>query len=71
MIRSPPGNPEILINSNFANPPDSKFISSPKIKNPGTKPYQKRFSLVASKMPLPAKTNPSSHFLQFIIIIIT
>lgn len=60
------GNPRADMSSNLANPPESKFIKNPKNKNDGTKPYQKRFSLVVSKIPLPAKTNSSSHFLQFI-----
>jgi hypothetical protein len=38
----------------------------PKNIKDGTKPAQKRFSLVASKMPFPAKTKPSNHFLQLI-----
>lgn len=37
----------------------------------GIKPYQNLFSLVASKMPLPASAKPSNHFLQFIFTIVT
>lgn len=71
IMRKPSGKPRILISSNLDSPPESKFMRSPKKRKPGTKPYQKRFSLVASRMPLPAKTKPSSHFLQFIILIIS
>ena len=71
MILRLPGRPTADISSNLAVPPESKFIRRPKNKKAGTKPYQKRFSLVASKMPLPAKTNSSHHFLQFIHPIIT
>ena len=70
MIRRPFGKPEIRISSNLARPPESRFMSSPKNRNPGIKPYQKRFSLVASRIPLPASAKPSNHFLQFIIVII-
>ena len=71
MIRRPSGKPKILINSNLERPPDSRFINKPKNRKLGINPYQKRFSLVASRMPLPAKTNSSHHFLQFINIIIS
>lgn len=47
-------------------PPESRFNKSPKNKKLIIKPHQKRFSLVASKIPLPAKVKSSSHFLQFI-----
>ena len=70
MILRPLGKPSTLINSNLARPAFNKFISKPKKRKLGIKPYQKRFSLVASKMPLAAKTKPSSHFLQFINTII-
>lgn len=66
MILRPLGKPSTLINSNLARPAFNKFMSKPKKRKLGIKPYQKRFSLVASKMPLVAKTKPSSHFLQFI-----
>lgn len=55
------------IRLNFEVPLDNRFIKSPKNKKLGTKPYQKRFSLVASRIPFPAKAKSSSHFLQFII----
>ena len=64
------GKPSILMSSNFESPPDSIFIKKLKIIKLGMKPYQKRFRLVARKMPLPAKIKPSSHFLQFIMVII-
>ncbi len=64
-----PGKPRADMSSNLANPPESRFIKKPKNKNAGIKPYQKRFSLVASRIPLPAKTNSSNHFLQFICIV--
>lgn len=65
------GKPRTLMSSNLEKPPASKFINMPKKIKLGTKPHQKRFSLVASKIPLLAKTNSSSHFLQFIGTIIT
>ena len=71
MILRLPEKPIARMSSNLAMPPESKFIRRPKNKKAGIKPYQKRFSLVASKMPLPAKTNSSHHFLQFIQTIIT
>lgn len=55
------------IRLNFEVPPESRFIKSPKNKKLGIKPYQKRFSLVASRIPLPAKAKSSNHFLQFIL----
>ena len=70
IMRRPSGKPRIRISSNFERPPDKRFIKRPKNKKLGMKPYQKSFSLVASRMPLPAKTKPSNHFLQFINIII-
>ena len=70
MIRRPSGKPWMRINSNFDRPPDKRFIKRPKNRKLGMKPYQKSFSLVASKMPFPAKMKPSSHFLQFINTII-
>ena len=70
MMRSPSGKPRIRMSSNFERPPDKRFIKRPKNKKLGMKPYQKSFSLVASRMPLPAKTKPSNHFLQFINTII-
>ncbi len=60
------GNPSAEMSSNLENPPDRRFISRLKNRKDGIKPRQKRFSLVASKIPLPAKANSSSHFLQFI-----
>ena len=65
------GKPSAPISSNLLVPPASKFISMLKKIKLGTKPYQKRFSLVASSIPLPARANSSSHFLQFMITIIT
>lgn len=65
------GKPRANIRSNLEVPPARRFISSPKNKKVGIKPYQKRFSLVASKIPLPAITKLSNHFLQFIMVIIT
>ncbi len=62
--------PVEAMSSNFAVPPARRFINIPKKKKLGMKPYQKRFSLVASRIPLPAKTNSSNHFCQFISIII-
>ena len=70
-IRKACGKPNANIRLNFEVPPARRFISKPKNKKVGTKPNQKRFSLVASKMPLPARTKSSHHFLQFINIIIT
>ena len=64
------GNPRANIKSNLEVPPASRFIRSPKKRKLGAKPHQKRFSLVLIKMPLPAKVNSSSHFLQFIIHIL-
>ena len=71
MIRRLPEKPCNLMSSNLERPPDKRFIKSPKNRKLGTKPYQKRFSLVASKMPLPARIKPSNHFLQFMETIIT
>ena len=59
------------MSSNFPVPLASRFINMPKKIKDGMNPYQKRFSFVAKRIPFPAKTNPSSHFLQFIRIIIT
>lgn len=70
MILRLSGKPKAPMSSNLAKPPWSKFMRRPKKRKPGTKPYQKRFSFVASKMPLPAKTNSSSHLRQFIRTII-
>lgn len=64
------GKPSAPMSSNLEVPPASRFISKPKKKKLGTKPYQKRFSRVANNIPLPASAKPSSHFLQFINIII-
>ncbi len=61
-----PVKPVAAMSSNLAVPPESRFIRSPKKRKLGVKPYQKVFSRVASRMPRPAKTNSSSHFLQFI-----
>ena len=58
------------MSSNLEVPPESRFIKIPKKIKLGIKPYQKRFSLVASRMPLPASTKSSNHFLQFINSII-
>ena len=69
MTRRLAGKPSADISSNLVNPPDNKFIKKSKNKNDGTKPYQNFFSRVASSIPLPAKANPSSHFLQFIYIV--
>lgn len=66
-----PEKPVAAISSNLEKPPASKLINIAKKIKVGTKPYQKRFSLVASKIPLPANTKLSSHFLQFIKIIIS
>lgn len=66
-----PEKPVAYISSNLEKPPERRFISMPKKMKLIIKPIQKRFSLVASKMPLLAKIKPSNHFLQFIIIIIT
>ena len=71
MMRSPLGKPRRRINSNFDKPPESRFIKSPKNRKAGMNPYQKRFSFVASRIPLPAKTKSSSHFLQFMYKIVT
>lgn len=70
-IRRFSGKPSAPMSSNLAKPPESKLISMPKKIKLGTKPYQKRFSLVASNMPFPASANSSNHFLQFINSIIT
>ncbi len=67
MILSPSGKPRMPIISNLEVPEERRFMIKPKKKKLGIKPYQKCFSLVASKMPLPAKMNSSHHFLQFII----
>lgn len=61
-----PEKPVAAISSNLEKPPASKFISIAKKIKVGTKPYQKRFSLVASRIPFPAKIKSSNHFLQFI-----
>ncbi len=61
-----PIKPVAVMSSNLVVPPESKFMSSPKKRKLGIKPYQKVLSRVASRMPRPAKTNSSSHFLQFI-----
>ena len=60
------GKPMSFIISKFDKPPDKRLSKVPKNIKDGIKPAQKRFSLVASKMPFPAKTKPSNHFLQFI-----
>lgn len=70
-ILKPDGKPSVNIRSNFEVPPDSRFMRSPKKRKLGIKPNQKRRSLVASIIPLLAKTNSSSHFLQFIINILS
>lgn len=64
-MRILPANPVRRISSNFASPPASRFINNPKKIKLGMKPYQKRFSRVARRIPLPAKAKPSNHFLQF------
>ena len=64
------GKPRAPISSNLLKPPCNKFISSPKNRKLGTKPNQKRDSLVARRMPFPANAKSSSHFLQFMFIII-
>ena len=71
MILRLSGKPMAAMSSNLAVPPERRFISRPKKRKLGIKPHQKRFSLAASRIPLPAKANSSSHFLQFINIIIT
>lgn len=65
MILRLSGKPIADMSSNLEKPPANNSISKLKMKKLGINPYQKRFSLVASKMPLPAKEKPSSHFLQF------
>lgn len=47
-------------------PLEIRFIRKLNTRKLGINPYQKRFSLVASKIPLLAKTKSSNHFLQFI-----
>ena len=64
------GKPRVAISSNLVVPPAKRLMSMPKKRKLGTKPYQKRFSLAASKIPLPAKANSSHHFLQFMFNII-
>ena len=64
------GKPSDDMSSNLENPPERRFMSIPKTMKVGMNPNQKRFSLVASKIPLLAITKSSSHFLQFIIVII-
>lgn len=64
------GNPRAPINSNLEKPPCNRLINIPKNKKLGIKPYQKRFSLVASKIPFAAIAKSSNHFLQFMIMII-
>lgn len=71
IILRPSGKPSSLINSNLLSPPESIFIKKPKKRKLGIKPYQKRFSLVASKIPLPAIANSSNHFLQFMFMIVS
>ena len=61
-----PSKPVAAISSNLENPPARRLISIAKKIKVGMKPNQKRLSRVASRMPLPAKINSSSHFLQFI-----
>ena len=63
------GKPRADISSNFEKPAERRFIKSPKKRKLVIKPYQKRFSLVASKMPLPAKVKSSKNFLQFITLL--
>ena len=65
------GKPSAPISSNLEVPPARRFMSMPKKIKLGIAPYQNLRSLVASIMPLPANTNSSSHFLQFITLIIT
>ncbi len=69
-MRRPAGKPRVPMRLSFVRPPDNRFISVPNKKKAGMKPIQNRFSLVASKIPLPAKIKPSNHFLQFMYIII-
>lgn len=69
MILRFPGKPNADISSNLEKPAERRFMSKPKKRKLGMNPYQKRFSLVASKMPLPAKLKSSKNFLQFIIIL--
>ena len=59
------GRPRANMRSNLEVPPARRFMSKPKNRKAGIKPYQKRFSLVASRMPLPASAKSSNHFLQF------
>lgn len=66
-----PSKPVAYMSWNLEKPAESKFISMAKKINVGIKPYQKRFSLVAIKIPFAAKTKSSHHFLQFIPLIIT
>ena len=70
IMRRPSGKPKMRMSSNLDKPPDNKFIKRPKNRKLGMKPRQKSFSLVASRMPFPAKTKSSNHFLQFMNIII-
>lgn len=49
------GKPRAPMSSNLEVPPASKFMRTPKNRKLGTKPYQKRFSLVARSMPCPAR----------------
>lgn len=65
-----PEKPVAAMSSKLEKPPASRFISIPKKIKAGTKPNQKRFSLVTSRIPFAAKEKPSNHFLQFIYIII-
>ena len=66
IMRSPSGKPRSRISSNLERPPARRFMRRPNKRKAGMKPYQKRFSFVASRIPLPARTKPSSHLLQFI-----
>ncbi len=65
-----PENPLAAIRSNLAKPPERRFSKTPKNRKVMIKPHRKRRSLVASKTPFDAKTNSSSHFLQFMPFII-
>ena len=60
------GKPSAPMSSILEKPPERRFIKKPKKRKLGIKPYQKRFSRVASIIPLPASANSSKNFLQFI-----
>ncbi len=57
--------PSVKIRLSLEVPLESRFMRKPNSRKLGINPYQKRFSLVARRMPLPAKIKSSNHFLQF------